>query len=123
MMTGRERLRYLADHVLPNVKHSEFNMSRWACGTVACAAGHAARDPVLTAEGLRLQPSPLPGTSIPYYAGMAGLGAAARFFEISSEDACMLFISDHYPVAAAADITPAQVRERILDYLAEHPAP
>jgi len=52
-MTPRERLAYLADHVLPNVKDEEFDLKAWKCDTVACACGHAAMDPVLMKEGFQ----------------------------------------------------------------------
>jgi len=56
-MTPRERLKYLAENVLSNVPPANFDMFFWKsdraeCGTVACACGWAAMNPVLNQEGL-----------------------------------------------------------------------
>jgi|SRR6185437_8822776 len=115
-MNGRERLLRLANVVLPNVSHDEFDMTVWDCGTVACAAGHAARDPVLAAEGLSVEwTSDRSQAATVRYQQSQGTYALERFFELPPWRAELIFLPACY--AAPSAINPSDVRGRILAYL------
>lgn len=115
-MTPRERLQYLADHVLSKVRPSKFDMWTWRCGSVGCAIGHGAADPVLQAEGLSIHESNTPQI---VGVGVVGYGGLAIFFGISYEGALNLFHPARYSQRRKPG--PRTVRTRILKYIAEHP--
>ena len=96
---NKERLTVLANH-LRTVAPENFDLSRWSCGPVGCAVGHACTIPEFQAEGLRLswaRPHP------PEYAGSSSWPAVRAFFGLTSEQADSLFDSEHYPPRAGPD--------------------
>jgi hypothetical protein len=90
-----------------------FNMSDWFeddnnpedCNTAACAWGLAARDPVFRAQGVYIQ-----GITVGfgYEWGYAG---AAKFFDISYEDAFLIFNGNR-------QVPPSAVIQRIRHVMA-----
>jgi hypothetical protein len=133
--TGLRRLRRL-EQVLMNVESEgkAFFMGAWiislaelekcrifyviggehTCGTVCCAAGYAALDPELTAEGLYLAKeladkseirlradsreefAELAGECFVRFGGKSGYGALAEFFGIELEESFSIFDPDYY---------------------------
>jgi hypothetical protein len=119
-MTGRRRLQRLAE-VLLHVNPSEFNMRHWDCGTAACAVGHAARDPLLAAEGIKIGDSPFCNIDgVPVFNNMVGYSAVSKFFGIPESEVDAIFTVYGYRhllnLPSALD-----VREKILRYLETHP--
>jgi hypothetical protein len=112
-MTGRERLQRLAE-VMATVAPEKFDIRGWDCGATACAAGHAARDPVLAAEGLLS--GPYVGGDMSYK-GARGFSALRVFFGLSPSEIDLIFWQGCYE----KNPTPSEVRERILDHLARNP--
>lgn len=92
---NKERLTKLADYIeklpkerlyMPLFYFSDPDTDP-PCGTVACALGHAALMPEFNAEGLhysRKQQSIM-------YKDDTSFVAAAKFFDLSYDDACVLF--------------------------------
>ena len=116
-MTGKERLRVLAEH-LKTVPDRDFSMGQWWCGTAGCAVGHAAICPALEGEGLSLVVSPYNAHAFrPLWNGMDGWCAVQAFFDLSEEDAVYLFAPDSYHVDSEDDITTEDVIARINRYL------
>lgn len=80
-------------------KRRRFNMSAWAqeipeCGTVMCAVGWGATDPVLKRQGLWLVAvynDRGASSRHLYYNGTSGMRAAEMFFEIETWEAGRLF--------------------------------
>lgn len=126
-MTGFERLQRLIV-VLEAVrddpaKAREFDMARWGqeipgCGTHYCACGWGAVDPVLSAQGLSLEPEPgvlgpLPSLKLSYKE-WGYFDAAARFFEIAETDAIYLFDPEEYEAdTPGIDVVIARIRKFI----------
>ena len=91
----------LRDGLTPDV----MLLPQHACGSTACAIGHAATDPWFMKEGLHLRmetiflgfPNPNPRLMpIPFYTSLGGttyrsFDAVSRFFEISLSTATALF--------------------------------
>lgn len=143
---NEHRLRLTID-VLHDVAQANkrFNMARWlgkraderqdACGTAACAFGHAALDPRLQAEGLSLigelndtlDVVPIrtiadfsawltcpnaTGYADPCFDGETGFDAATAFYDITYDAADYLFDPTSYP-RDAVGVTPEDVITRI----------
>ncbi len=120
-MTGKERLRVLAEH-LKTVPARDFSMRQWWCGTVGCAVGHAASCPALEAEGLTLVPCKWDTRQgIPEWNGLENWPAVRAFFDLSVSDAENLFSPEcYYDGDSDDDITLDDVIGRIEDYLERH---
>jgi hypothetical protein len=107
-----KRLLTLARH-LRKVPVERFDMKRWACGTTACAMGHACTIPSFRRAGLRLVEDFGWGTitmSTIAFGKILGMQAAAELFDISYLTANRLFHAGNYP---KPNPTPAEVAERI----------
>lgn len=88
--TGDCRLLKLAG-ILDNVPRKEFNMNRWDCGTTACAAGYACRDPGFRRLGLRLGKHD--GIAYPMFNGCCNVTASlAAFFDLAPFDVLYMFM-------------------------------
>lgn len=116
---NRERLEHLIT-VLERVERENlpFDMDDWAvdpldCGTAACAAGWAARDPEFQKQGLSLSLAWGPS-----FAGEVGAEAMAVFLDIAGWDSVRLFIPDEYNLPSDS-IRPAHVIACIRVLLAE----
>jgi hypothetical protein len=104
--------------VLERVSERRFNIETWrnskACGTVCCAGGWAALDPVFNKQGLSI-----PGTR-PKFDGehetLLDFEALQMFFEISEDETFQLFSAYQYQNKRA---TPADVIARIRKLLAD----
>jgi hypothetical protein len=97
---NKKRLQKLADH-LRTVPVSKLDMRQWACGTTACAMGHACEIPSFKRAGLKLGPTGFfdrDGVSelAPVFDGDFGYAAAGAFFDISEFAAFQLFSSLSY---------------------------
>lgn len=114
---GAERLRILADF-LPSVPVERFDIRDWACGTVACACGHATTIPAFREAGLELVPVGVlgSGTKGLKFGKHRDFNAAAAFFDISSADTDRLFGQLSY--GYGRKVTPADVAARIREHLA-----
>lgn len=102
-----ERLLVLADY-LEKLPEERFNISYWqmvACGSIACALGHACYIPAFQEAGLKLW------QGVPRYKIDSGITAGASFFGISRNKASELFLSAGYP--ASTKITAKTVAEKI----------
>lgn len=82
-----------------------------ACGTTACAVGHACCVPEFQAQGLRWAPEQL----MPEYAGKTSWAAVEEFFGLSYLNAQLLFSHTRYDTGLRT--TPTQVAERIEDFI------
>lgn len=105
-MSGRERLRVLADF-LDTVPPAKFNIRDWTCGTTACAIGWCPSIPSFAAAGWRLI------QGLPFFEGRCGYGSAMAFFGMSLADAKQLFSTTSNP----KDITARAVATNIRSYL------
>lgn len=83
-----------------------------ACGTVACAMGHAPSVPVLAKAGLKINYDLLPE-----YKGKTGFGAAMELFGISKALAAHFFDPVHYKGKDTKD--PKIVAERLFAFVAD----
>ena len=117
----RNHLLKLAD-LLDHIKVEEFNIHRWqdSCGTVACAIGHAAKDPYFQELGLTLmKPETMPTGCYsegvrPHFEGEYGFVAAAKLFGISYDDAERLFSFVGYAwIGGTKKVHPSDVAQRI----------
>lgn len=118
-----ERLRELAEVVLPPVAEEEFDLARWKCGTVACAIGHAASYPPFNAQGFTLEKSNhvwsedlLPVFAISDTGKSYGWDAVCDFFRINDVDASWLFSIASYD--EDKPITKQMVIDRVLSVVA-----
>lgn len=119
-MANIERLEMLRDLLLnlperlPQVK--EFNMTKWQCGTAACALGSACLYPLFNEQGLKLEDyfeyENRTTVMVPYYDGYNCYFAGAAFFDIPLEYSFFLFEPAEYPVDPAK-ITPQMVADRV----------
>ncbi len=82
-----------------------------ACGTTACAVGHACCVPEFQAQGLRWSANML----TPEYAGETSWAAVEEFFGLSYLNAQLLFSHTKYDTGLKT--TPTQVAERIEDFI------
>lgn len=78
-----------------------------ACGTTACAVGHACLDQRFNEMGLHIEI----GEAKPIFKNKENWDAVEKFFGIENETAEMLFMDYHYDTT---DVTPAQVLERVV---------
>lgn len=133
------RLAYTLEH-LPQQRETcviqvdRFDMYSWAkqgsaCGTSACAVGHAMLLPWFNAEGLeakRIDKRGYRNQLSPVYQGQSGFEAVERFFGIDEATSRHLFDPTYYPVFGLFGITvqPKHVAKRIREVIAlEFPAP
>jgi len=90
-----ERLRLLAEVVLPAVKPEEFNLDVWKSirpdGTEADAIGHATSYEPFAIAGLELAKMGDTGLFYPIFDGLSGLEAVKAFFDLTNGEACWLF--------------------------------
>ena len=99
-----------------------FNMEKWyadrvPCGTVCCAGGWAALDPVFNAEGLRTHHF----ISTPNFDDHAGYEALGMFFGLN-RGCCRSLFDPHAYNLHSCDIRPHHVIANIREMLAEHTA-
>jgi len=114
-MTGRERLRVLADF-LDTVPPHKFDIGLYWCRSSACALGWATKIPAFAAAGYRLDADDVPGLNSN---GNKAFEDAATFFGISNRQVLTFFgTTPHNP----RDITGRQVANNIRSYLAEQEA-
>lgn len=106
LSTGLGRLKQLRDDLVlldaMKVKPVTFSMHTWArrhaCGTSACAVGYCASLPWARALGLHLQDNWMhrPGFFAPRYGEDVAFDAVASFFQISLDEAFLLFDDGAY---------------------------
>lgn len=82
------------------------------CGTTACAAGHAALDPVLRKQGFCIK------NGDPYFNGSYSEDAVSEFFGLSYEEAQGIVLPSHYPGYNPDDPMSVPV-ERVIDRLSD----
>jgi hypothetical protein len=124
---NRERLKHLIT-ILERVPPGRLKMDNWTCGTAACAAGHAAQDPVFNQQGFELRGTgsgrvpvllldTAPGADNPN-----NWDALEIFFGLHFDDVWRLFSSSAYTVNEKGEETydpkPADVIARIRVLLA-----
>jgi hypothetical protein len=114
---NRQRLLRLADH-LDTVPKELFNMRTWytsyrGCGTVACAAGHAAAVPEFKDEGFALETTD-DCEKEPVYKGHTGFEACSAFFKLDFNTNQRIFTRYSY---GEDDPTPKEVANRIREIL------
>lgn len=94
------RLAELVDVVLPQVKDAEFDLKVWkgegACGTVACAIGHACSHLPFQKAGLALSYYSEGYTPYPMFEGKTGIEAVKKFFNLTEVEVCYLFLPHCY---------------------------
>jgi hypothetical protein len=93
---NRARVHHLVEIVLPKVDPKTFNITSWRCGTVFCAFGHAANDPVFQAEGLDWTENPDDDGWVPVFGESHGIAAAALFFDVEFYTARDWFLPSSY---------------------------
>ncbi|HXV22794.1 MAG TPA: hypothetical protein VED46_00905 [Alphaproteobacteria bacterium] len=114
--TGRERLTMLATFV-ESLPPERLSLTRWFGFGKGCAVAWAATDPWFRAQGLRLEaPESLAGCR-PEYRQRTDWAAVASFFEITLQEAQLLFGS-----ASGLTPDPATMADRIRCFLAERAA-
>jgi hypothetical protein len=104
-----ERLLRLADH-LDTVPESAFDLMDWACGTTACAVGHACFIPEFMAAGLRMDFID-GGLPIPSFGNCYGWMAAGVFFDLPPGASVKLFDPDYYSHRAKPQDVAARIRQ------------
>lgn len=109
---NRDRLQHLVT-ILEKVDPSRFDMQSWACGTAACAIGHAACDPDFNTQGLHLIGNTLNTRYFPVYGEHEAWSAVRRFFHLSLEDSELLFSQYAYP----RSVTVNDVINRIKEFI------
>ena len=94
--SGRERLRFLAAF-LETVHPDSITFSRWFGGGKGCAVGLAAvMDPRMQAQGLGLANEDSLKECRPVYQGKSDWEAVTAYFDISHQDATLLFTPAGY---------------------------
>ena len=88
--TGQERLAMLADFV-ETLPAERLSLTRWFGFGKGCAVAWAATDPWFRAQGLRLEDCESLAGCRPEYRQRSDWAAVASFFEISQQEAQMLF--------------------------------
>ena len=112
---GRERLRFLAAF-LETVHPESITFSRWFGGGKGCAVGLAAvMDPRMQAQGLGLANEDSLKECRPVYEGKSDWEAVTAFFDISHQDATLLFTPAGYHGELRPH--PQRVASRIREYL------
>jgi hypothetical protein len=89
-----------------------------ACGTAACACGHAAMMPEFQAEGLKLLADCCDNQAVPYFDGLTGWLAVQKFFDLEDHEATELFTKSAYVFSDQAGEA-ADVAKRIRDFIKE----
>lgn len=103
--------------VLQNVPEKEFDITLWDCGTAACAAGWAGRDPWFSSRGLRVTKAPY---SMLYYKDLFYEEALMAFFDLTLEQTALFFEWGYEASLEKSNyVTPADVIERIDELLAQ----
>lgn len=126
----RDRIATLRDYLRDEVKDARFNLATWvgcesapwrgmqdlSCGTTACAMGWAATIPSFQALGLHLKVMFSNSKfGVIAYDGTDHFQAAAKFMDLSSDDAEFLFNYKMYP--DEVETTRLQVVNRLTDFL------
>ena len=116
----REKLEQVIRVLDEVVEHNKrFNMgvwvSKWSCGTTACAIGYAAQDDWFIDRGFYLEADTMSGTSKPAYFDFRDFGAVTEFFAIDLYQANYLFLGTCYK--GGYDLTAEVVKERINNVL------
>jgi hypothetical protein len=114
--TGRERLAMLADFV-ETLPAERLSLTRWFGFGKGCAVAWAATDPWFRAQGLRLEDCESLADCRPEYRQRSDWPAVASFFEISQQEAQMLFGG-----ASGLRPDPAALAHRIRGFLAHRAA-
>jgi hypothetical protein len=97
------------------------------CGFAGCAVGHATQDPVLRAEGLKLDGLGFPGlVGSPYPDNVYPWRAVEKFFDLTAEESELLFDIHSYS-GGPSDISPydpppQEVAARIREFVASRSA-
>lgn len=109
---NEERLQHLLS-IAKNLDMDRLDMGTWgSCGSVACLAGHAARDPDFIAQGLYM--GVRNGGSVPAFKGEGGFQALDAFFDLHGLETTHLFS----PIAYMAQPSREELLEHINDILA-----
>ena len=115
--TGRERLERLIAY-LEDVHPGRLTFTRWFSDGRGCSVGLAAAyDPWFQAQGLRLARDENLKDCRPVFGDAMDWHAVTTFFEISFDDARLLFGRAGYP--AATRLHPRLVIERVRGHLAQ----
>lgn len=122
-LTGRDRLRILADFLL-TVPPERFNIRTWGhggfeheCGTAACAFGWAATIPAFRELGLHHVRLPGGWTmALGDYQPENGFAVARKFFELDGTTTQFFFSPLYYRTFPR----PSDVSARIYEYLGDH---
>lgn len=113
------RLAELVDVVLPQVKDEEFDLEVWkgegACGTVACAIGHACSHLAFQKAGLALSYYSEGYTPYPMFESKTGIEAVKKFFNLTEKEVFYLFLP--YSYSLKGKTTKEVVMERIKEFL------
>lgn len=96
---------------LPLAQPSDFDLTTWRCGTIACAIGHACVEPAFMGKGLTFDAIECE----PVYGPDKSWSAVEKFFAISCADAEWLFADWRYK--SAGDTEPSEVADRIADFI------
>lgn len=114
--TGRERLSMLAKFV-ESLPPERLSLTRWFGFGKGCAVAWATTDPWFRAQGLRLEGAESLAGCRPEYRQRTDWAAVASFFEITAQEAQLLF-------GGASGLTPdpAAMAGRIRCFLAERAA-
>lgn len=114
--SGRERLEHLALY-LEAVQPGRLTFTRWFGDGRGCAVGLAAAyDPWFQAQGLRLERDESLKDCRPVFGDVKDWHAVTKFFDISFDDARLLFGRGGY--TAATRLHPRLVAERVREHLA-----
>ncbi len=114
--SGRERLERLVVF-LGDVQPGRLTFTRWFGDGRGCAVGLAAAyDPWFQAQGLRLERDECLKDCRPAFGDAKDWHAVTKFFDISFDDARLLFGRAGY--VAATRLHPRLVAERVLEHLA-----
>ena len=114
--TGRERLHMLADFV-ETLPPERLSLARWFGFGKGCAVAWAATDPWFRAQGLRLEDAESLTGCRPEFGQRTDWAAVASFFEITPQEAQMLFGG-----ACGPRPEPAALARRVRAFLVERAA-
>ena len=114
--TGRERLERLVAF-LDDVRPGRLTFTRWFGDGRGCAVGLAAAyDPWFQAQGFRLERDESLKSCRPVFGDAKDWHAVTSFFDVSFDDARLLFGRAGYP--SATRLHPRLVAERVREHLA-----
>ncbi len=114
--TGRERLERLVAF-LDDVRPGQLTFTRWFGDGRGCAIGLAAAyDPWFQAQGFRLERDESLKSCRPVFGDAKDWHAVTSFFDVSFDDARLLFGRAGYP--SATRLHPRLVAERVREHLA-----